>query len=149
VITPDSNLDQAAQLMEYEALEELPVTATASGGKFLGLVTRRSIAQALNRVTVSLASTEQGDRGIFWASGFRVSRITIPPSADGKSLRDLDPRARFAVSVLAIQDGQQPDQGFAPIAPDRRLKAGDTVVASGRPADLRRFTRELEGAAAT
>jgi CIC family chloride channel protein len=147
VITPDSNLDQAAQLMEYEALEELPVTATASGGKFLGLVTRRSIAQALNRVTVSLASTEQGDRGIFWASGFRVSRITIPASADGKSLRDLDPRARFAVSVLAIQDGQQPDSGFAPIAPDRRLKAGDTVVASGRPADLRRFTRELEGEA--
>jgi len=146
VVTPDSNLDQAAQLMEYEALEELPVTATPSGGKFLGLVSRRSIAQALNRVTVSLASIEQGDRGIFWSSGFRVSRITIPPPAEGKNLRDLDPRARFAVSVLAIQDGKQPDSGFAPIAPDRRLKAGDTIVASGRPADLRRFTRELEGA---
>ncbi|HTW87091.1 MAG TPA: chloride channel protein, partial [Candidatus Binataceae bacterium] len=149
VVTPDANLDQAAQLMEYEALEELPVTATPGGGKFLALVSRRSIAQALNRVTVSLASMEQGDRGIFWASGYRVSRITIPATADGKSLRDLDPRARFAVSVLAIQDGQLPDSGFAPIAPDRRLKAGDTVVASGRPADLRRFTRELEGAAAT
>ncbi|HUN56900.1 MAG TPA: TrkA C-terminal domain-containing protein, partial [Candidatus Binataceae bacterium] len=82
-------------------------------------------------------------------SGFRVSRITIPPPAEGKNLRDLDPRARFAVSVLAIQDGRQPDSGFAPIAPDRRLKAGDTIVASGRPADLRRFTRELEGSTTT
>ncbi|HEX4210168.1 MAG TPA: chloride channel protein [Candidatus Binataceae bacterium] len=144
VVIPDSNLDQEAQSMEYEALEELPVTATLSGGKFLGLVSRRSIAQALNRVTVSLASME-GDRGIFWSSGYRVSRITIPNGAEGKSLRDLDPRARFAVSVLAIQDGHQPDSGFAPIAPDRRLNAGDTIVASGRPADLRRFTRELEG----
>jgi Trk K+ transport system NAD-binding subunit len=97
-------------------------------------------------VTVSLASMDQGgDRGIFWSSGYRVSRITIPTTAEGKSLRDLDPRARFAVSVLAIQDGHEPDSGFAPIAPDRRLAAGDTIVASGRPADLRRFTRELEG----
>jgi chloride channel protein, CIC family len=146
VVTPDSNLDQAAQSMEYEALDELPVTATPNGGKFLGLVSRRAIAQALNRVTVSLASMDQGgDRGIFWSSGYRVSRITIPTTAEGKSLRDLDPRARFAVSVLAIQDGHEPDSGFAPIAPDRRLAAGDTIVASGRPADLRRFTRELEG----
>ncbi|HTT76785.1 MAG TPA: chloride channel protein [Candidatus Binataceae bacterium] len=148
VITPDSNLDQAAQLMEFEALEELPVTATNTGGKFLGLVSRREIAQALNRVTVSLASMDQvGERGIFWSSGYRVSRITIPQAAEGKNLRDLDPRARFAVSVLAIQDGRQPDSGFAPIGPDRRLKTGDTIVASGRPADLRRFIRELEGAA--
>jgi chloride channel protein, CIC family len=146
VVTPDSNLDQAAQLMEYEALEELPVTASPTGGKFLGLVSRHSIAQALNRVTVSMASMEHGDRGIFWASGYRVSRIRIPEAADGKSLRDLDPRARFAVSVLAIQDGRLPDSGFAPIAPDRRLKPGDTIVASGRPADLRRFARALEGA---
>ncbi|MGA2411068.1 MAG: chloride channel protein [Candidatus Binataceae bacterium] len=148
VVTPESNLDQAAQSMEYEALEELPVTATPTGGKFLGLVSRRDIAQAFNRVTVSMASMDHTNRGIFWASGYRVSRIKIPPNAGGKSLRDLDPRAKFAVSVLAIQDGSAPDSGFAPIAPDRRLKAGDTIVASGRPADLRRFTRELEGAQA-
>jgi CBS domain-containing protein len=149
VVTPDSNLDQAAQSMEYEALEELPVTATPGGGTFLGLVSRRSIAQALNRVTVSLTSMDHGERGIFWSSGFRVSRIKIPHGAEGKSLRDLDPRARFAVSVLAIQDGHEPDSGFAPIGPDRRLNAGDTIVASGRPADLRRFTRELEGSPTT
>ena len=92
--------------MEYEALDELPVTATPSGGKFLGLVSRRAIAQALNRVTVSLASMEQAAIAEFSGRAAIASRASrFPPAAEGKSLRDLDPRARFAVSVLAIQDG--------------------------------------------
>ena len=50
-----------------------------------------------------------------------------------------------AVSVLAVQDGGDPQSGFAPIGPDRALKPGDMIVAAGRPADLRRFIRDLDG----
>jgi chloride channel protein, CIC family len=145
VVTPESNLDQAAQMMEYEALDEIPVVEHAHGGRFLGLISRRNVSQAFNRVTVSLSAHETGDRGIFWATGYRVSRMRIPAGASGKTIRQLDPRARYSVSVLAIQDGGDPQSGFAPLGPDRALKPGDLIVAAGRPADLRRFVRELEG----
>jgi chloride channel protein, CIC family len=146
VVTPESNLDQAAQMMEYEALDELPVVEDAHGGQFLGLISRRNISQAFNRVTVSLSTQGTGgDHGIFWATGYRVSRIRIPDGASDKTLRQLDPRGRFGVSVLAIQDGADPESGFSPLGPDRALKAGDLIVAAGRPVDLRRFQRELEG----
>jgi chloride channel protein, CIC family len=144
VVTPESNLDQAAQMMEYEALDEIPVVEHEHGGGFLGLISRRNVSQAFNRVTVSLSAQETGDRGIFWATGYRVSRIKIPDEASGKTIRQLDPRARYSVSVLAIQDGGDPTGGFAPLGPDRALKPGDLIVAAGRPGDLRRFVRDLE-----
>lgn len=142
-ITPESSLDDAVQSMEYEALDELPVIDQARG-MFVGIVSRRAIAQAVNRVGVSLSSPAARDREIFWASGYRVSRIAIPHSAAGKTLRDLDPRARFDVTILAVQ--QDGDSGFTPISPDRPLGEGDLILAAGRPADLRRFTRALEAA---
>ena len=144
VVTPESSLDQAAQLMEYDALDELPVVDKPNGGHFLGLVTRPSIAQAFNRVTVSLSTLDTRDQNIFWATGYRVSRLTVPTTSQGRTLRELDPRARFGVSVLAIQSGDVSGAGFQPVAPDRKLNAGDLLVAAGRPGDLRRFSRELQ-----
>ena len=46
--------------------------------------------------------------------------------------------------MLAVQDASNPQGEFAPITPDRPLKAGDELIAAGRPQDVRRFTQELE-----
>ena len=55
---------------------------------------------------------------------------------------ELAPRSRFGVSVLAVQKARiESDDGFIPISPDRKLGAGDTIMAAGRPSDLRRFMR--------
>src|SRR5271168_2213063 len=139
----DANLDEASQLMEHDGLDEIPVVERGTG-RFLGLVTSRQIAQALNRVSVSLSTLATRDPNIFWATGYRVTRISVPVNAAGKTLRQLDPRARFSITVLAVQDANNPDGGFAPITPDRPLKAGDELVAAGRPQDIRQFTHELE-----
>jgi CIC family chloride channel protein len=148
VLGAESSLDQATQLMEYEALEELPVVEHLSfgHGKFLGLVTRRDIVQALNRVAVSLAATGTREPNIFWATGYRVTQLYVPETANGKTLRQLDPRARFGVSVLAVQRGADQDSGFTTIAPDQPLRQGDLLIAAGRSADLRNFRRALEAA---
>jgi trk system potassium uptake protein TrkA len=95
-------------------------------------------------VSVSLSALGTRDQGIFWATGYRVSRIIIPLTATGKTLRELDPRARFNVTVLALQDGGDAEAGFVPVAPDRALKSGDVILAAGHAADLRRFSRELD-----
>jgi CIC family chloride channel protein len=139
----DANLDEASQLMEHDGLDEIPVVERVTR-RFLGLVTSRQIAQALNRVSVSLSTLATRDTNIYWATGYRVTRISVPPNAAGKTLRQLDPRARFSITVLAVQDANNPDSGFAPITPDRPLKEGDELVAAGRSQDIRQFTHELE-----
>jgi CIC family chloride channel protein len=144
-VGPDSTLDEASQAMEYEALDEVPVVSSPEENRFVGLVTRQHIAQALNRVAVSIASLAAPQTSIFWATGYRVTRIQIPAEADQVTVRSLDPRARFGVTVLAVQDASDPQSGFAPPDPDRKLRAGELIVVAGRPADLRRFVRALSG----
>ncbi len=141
--TADQNLDVASQLMEQERLDEIPVVDTAHSGRFLGMVTRQQIAQALNRVSVSLSALATRDQNIYWATGYRVMRLEIPEASSGTTVRALDARARFGVTILALQSGDDPEAGFVPVGPDRRLKAGDLIVAAGRPADIRRFERAL------
>ena len=138
------NLYSASQIMEHEGIDELPVVDRRYGGKFLGLVTRQHIVQALNRVTASVGSIATRDEPIYWASGYRVTRLEIPPSAAGKTIRELDPRARFSVTVLALRSVKNPDAGFTPITPDGTLNAGDLIITAGRPGDIRKFERELE-----
>ncbi|MGH7948109.1 MAG: CBS domain-containing protein, partial [Candidatus Binataceae bacterium] len=143
-VAPDATLDAASQAMEYDGLDEVPVVALGSDSRFLGLVTRQHIAHALNRVAVSLSALSSPQMNIFWATGYRVTRVQIPAAADGVTLRALDPRARFGVTVLAVQDASDPESGFVPATPDRKLRAGELVVAAGRPADIRRFSRAME-----
>ena len=148
VVSSDSNLDEAAQLMESEDLEELPVVESAAGQRghrLAGIVARKEIGQVLNRMAVSLSALANTGTSIFWATGYRLMRITVPESAEGKTMVELAPRARFGVSVLAVQKAGEGDDGFVPITPDRKLNPGDTIMAAGRPPDLRRFVRELEG----
>ncbi len=147
VVTPESNLDEAAQLIESEDLEELPVVESLHGPghrRLVGLVPRREIAQVLNRMIVSLSTMATTGSSIFWATGYRLMRIKVPESARDRTMVELAPRARFGVSVLAVQDGSQ-ESGFVPITPDRRLRAGDVIIAAGRPSDLRRFSSTLQG----
>ena len=142
-VSLDANVDEANQLMEHDGLDEIPVVERGTR-HFLGLVTSRQIAQALNRVTVSLSTLATRDPNIYWATGYRVTRVTVPANAAGKTVRQLDARARFSVTILAVQDAGNPQGEFAPISPDRPLKAGDELIAAGRPQDIRRFTHELE-----
>jgi len=143
-VSLDANLDEASQLMQHEGLDEIPVVELQSR-RFLGLVTGRHIAQALNRMSVSLSTLATRDSNIYWATGYRVTRISVPATAAGKTVRQLDPRARFSVTVLAVQDAGRANAGFSPISPDRALREGDELIAAGRPQDIRQFTRELEG----
>jgi CIC family chloride channel protein len=143
VLTLESNLDEAAQMMEFDALDELPVVDHLPDGRFMGLVARNDIARALNRVSLSVSTLAARDDSIFWASGYRVSRMHVPAGAVGKTLRELDARTRFGISVLAVQDAARAEAGFEPCPPDRPLRANDQIIVAGSPASLRRFVREL------
>ncbi|MCL5044457.1 MAG: chloride channel protein [Deltaproteobacteria bacterium] len=145
VVGPEADLNEANQLLDIAGLGELPVVNNPTERKLLGMVAQIDISGVLNRLSLSLTTLAPADKDVFWASDYRLMRLRVPSAADAKTLRQLDPRARYGVSVLAFQDAAHPDKGFSPLAPDLPLKTGDLIVAAGRPADLRRFVRELEG----
>jgi len=143
VVTPESNLDQALQYLQAEGIEELPVVEGPSH-RLVGLISRHAIALAVNRATASLDALAARDTGIFWSTDYRIARVRVPAASAGKTLRELNPRARFAVTILAVQSSSSPTTGFAPIGPDHILNQGDLLVAAGRPANVRVFERYLE-----
>ncbi len=143
VVTPASNIDEALQAMDFDILNELAVVEAGEKRQLAGIVTRQAIAQAASRAAISLSAVSAADADIPWSTGYRVIRVTIPAGAAGKTLRELEPRARFGVSVLAVCDAAKPTGGFMLGDPDRPLKGGDVIVAAGRPSALRLFQREL------
>jgi chloride channel protein, CIC family len=143
-VTPESNLDEALQHLQSEGIEELPVVE-ASTSRLVGLVSRRAISLAVSRATISLDALLARDKGIFWSTDYRIVRIKVPAASAGKTLRELNLRARFGVTILAVQSSTNPDSGFAPIDPDYILKQGDLLIAAGRPANVTVFDRYLNG----
>ena len=140
-----STLENALHLMEDELTGELPVVDGERSERLLGIVSRHDIAQALTRATGSLALLSRRDTHIFWSTGYRVTRIRVPSGAQGKTLRELNTRVRFGVSVLAVQIGNDPMSGFELLEPDQKLRSGDVMIAAGRSAGLRALERELRG----
>jgi CIC family chloride channel protein len=144
-VSVQSTLEDTLHLMEDELTSELPVVDADGTDNLLGIITRHDIAQALTRATGSFALLSRRDTHIYWSSGYRVARIRLPEGAAGKTLRGLDTRSRFGVSILAVQDGGDPLAGFELLEPDQKLRAGDVVIAAGRSAGLRALERELRG----
>ena len=144
-VTPTSSLEDALHLMEDELTGELPVIDDEDNARLLGTVSRHDIEQALSHATGSFALLSRLDTHIFWSTEYRVARIRIPPGAKGKNLRALNTRARFGVSVLAIQSGSDPLGGYSLLDPDQTLTPGDIVIAAGRSTGLRAFERDLRG----
>ncbi len=140
-----TTLEEALHLMEDELTAELPVVEGDFTDKLAGIVTRHDIAQALTRATGSVALLSRRDTHIYWSTGYRVTRIRMPPGAEGKTLRELDTRARYGVSILAVQSASDPIGGFELLPPDQKLRTGDVVIAAGRSAGLRALERELRG----
>jgi Trk K+ transport system NAD-binding subunit len=67
--------------------------------------------------------------------------LQVPDAWDGETLRRLDCRAQFGVSVLAVEPHDEPGHTFEVPDPDRRLERGDTMVIAGPVAAVAAFQR--------
>lgn len=141
-LAPDSDLDQALHLMEAEGIEEVPVIVPPDS-HLVGLLSRTAIRSALNHAAVSMVTVARSDSPIAWSADYRVAQIRVGAGAAGRSIRHLDPRARFGVNIVAIQDADNSAAGFGPADPDRILHLGDVLLAAGSPSSVRSFQREL------
>lgn len=145
-VTLETSLGQALGRMEEDDRDELPVVANDDPTRVLGLLSRADVIRAYNRALVTMRlipGTSGVDAVPQWSKGYRVARFAVPRSWDGRTLRELDCRARFGVSVLAVERGNVSEQAFEVPEPDRRLAAGDTLVLAGSAAAVAGFERAV------
>lgn len=77
---------------------------------------------------------------------FSLVELTAGREMSGRTLRQLNLRARYGVNVLMIKKGQEAT--YLPLA-DEVVNEGDVLVVAGRNEALTRFERVLEEAART
>lgn len=87
----------------------------------IGLATRMSGTGLLNYVKL--------------ARGFSIQEMAVPQEWSGRTLRDLQLRPRYGITVIALHDVLTDE--IHPIPdPDAVLKDSDTLVVAGREEDL-------------
>src|SRR5204862_7021672 len=109
-------LADAFRLLESEGLEDVPVVDPADARRILGMVSRADLIAAYNRTVATLGElpvsawlTAGASR---WAEDFRVVSIRVPASWVGRSLREIDCRARCGVPVLAVAHDRRHRRGY-------------------------------------
>jgi trk system potassium uptake protein TrkA len=109
-------------------LEKLGVTETIFPERESGqrLATRIASPSLLNYVRL--------------APDFSIQEMAVPESWIGRSLRELELRRRYRVSVVALHDVLRDEMIPVP-DPDSPLKDSDTLLVSGRDEDLSRTAR--------
>jgi CBS domain-containing protein len=120
-------------------------------GKLVGSLSLRGIMDVLARealrgdyVSVSAEGGTGRDRqSLRLTSGLEVRAFDVPSTLHGASVRSLDVRRRFGVSVISLRrDGV--DQR---VDPDRPFATGDTLVMMGDARDLERLQNALRRSA--
>jgi trk system potassium uptake protein TrkA len=70
-------------------------------------------------------------------TGFSLQEMALPQSWNGETLRQLELRKRFSISVVAIHVMLTDKIDSAP-SPDAALKESDTLLVAGKAEDLAR-----------
>jgi CIC family chloride channel protein len=136
-LTPLSSVGDAFRALENARLDALPVVDPQHPKEVLGMLSRGDLIAAYNHAVSTLGTLPLdawiGSNESHWSLGYRVARIEVPPSWAGRSLRDIDCRGRYGVTVLAVKTRvghELPDPG-------RPLEAGDELTIAGTAENVR------------
>ncbi len=143
-VTPASSLGDAFRRIDETRLDEIPVVDTTDPKRLLGMLSRGDLIAAYNRAAGTLGALPLdawlGSNEATWTHGYRVLTSAVPPAWIGRSLRDVDCRGRWGVTVLATR--ADATTAYAVPDPDHVFAAGDVIVLAGTSAGLRAARRE-------
>jgi CIC family chloride channel protein len=140
-ITPDDNCGTAMEKLRYSRYEGLPVIEKKGSDKIIGFIRRKEILDAYHKaierkeITSRLASSismKEDEPQVHFMEGYSINEIAPPKSFIGRSIRDLNIRARYGVDVLSIKTKEKRGETIKAIPnPDYVIKEEDTLVIAG------------------
>ncbi len=140
-VTIDDNCQHALDTMSSHNLAGLPVVDKPNSRKILGMVWRKDILDAYNKeierrdITSSFASKitlKNIGKEVHFMEGYAIAEIPPPKSFIGKSIKELNIRAKYGVDVILIRTNT--DQGSKVKAipnPDLKISFNDSIVVAG------------------
>lgn len=140
-VTTDDNCGTAMEILRRHNYEGLPVVENKGSKKIIGFVWRKEILDEYHRVierrdiTSNLASSitmKQEIPQVHFLEGYAINEITTPKSFIGKSIRELNIRARYGVDVLSIKTIEKRGEKIKAIPnPDYVIQKDDLLVIAG------------------
>ncbi|RMH77065.1 MAG: CBS domain-containing protein, partial [Calditrichaeota bacterium] len=141
----EDNLDLAMHHFGRFNVDELPVLASEDNRRLIGSIRRKDVIDAYNREIFkwdlaggmhSVVTAASKERQIELAEGYSLVEIDPPDGFIGKSIKQLNIRARYGVEVILIRkplDDQKgiPNRPGAIPSPDYVIQPGDRLLVMG------------------
>jgi CIC family chloride channel protein len=147
-VTEDDDLDTALQLLSSAGAAALAVVDAASSRRIVGAIHERDVLEAYNRemlsrdlaggVTSRVGLAERG-RVVDLGGGYLLAEIEAPHAFAGRTLRELDVRARLGIQVLLLRSSERDRESLHVPSPDDRVRASDRLVIAGPAASVSRL----------
>jgi chloride channel protein, CIC family len=137
----DDNLDVATRLFTRAKVDELPVVDPQNPRRLVGTVQLQEIVNARSQELVrrdlagSMASTVSlvgRVRQVEVGDGYVVQEIVAPRAFVGRTLRELDVRARHGVQVVFLKRREGDVQSLRVPEANDRIVNGDMLIVAGR-----------------
>jgi len=140
-LTEDDTCQTALDRMSRLKVECLPVIASEKSRKIIGMLSSTDIQSAYQKeidrreISENLASSivmKENETNIHFIEGYSINEIHAPNSFVGKSIRNLNIRARYGVDVLSIKQKINHDEKITPIpSPDYCINEKDVLIVAG------------------
>ncbi|MBN2041264.1 MAG: chloride channel protein [Spirochaetes bacterium] len=140
-ISSEDNCQKALDEMAANDLEGLPVVNPGKTGKVLGMIWRKDILDAYNKeverrdITSAFASkiTMKNINGdVHFTEGHAIVEIPPPVNFIGKSIKELNIRAKYGVDVILIRSNTEQGSKIKAIpSPDYIISFNDSLVIAG------------------
>ena len=151
------NLAECMEVFSRVELDHLPVVEDNGSDKLLGTISRRDIIDLYNREVlrkdvlglkvVQESGQERKRSHLALSDEYKVDYVTVVDGIAGKTIRELDIRARFNITILAIKKygGGMTNINEIP-SPESKLKAHDILVVVGKESDVENFKKSISQA---
>lgn len=152
VVTPTTTLAECMNQFERVESEHLPVIDAKESRKLIGSISKKDVIKLYNREIlkkdvlgvkyVRQMGSEKFRNLVQLPGDFKIDFVPVPESFLGKSIKELDIRAKYNTNILAVKK-KLSDIGLTSELPDpdRIFETGDILVVAGTQEDLGRFRK--------
>jgi len=141
VATLNDNCKDVLDKMSHSSFIALPVVNAEKSNKMVGIVWQKDILDAYQNeierrdVTATMVDKIQqsiDSQGVHFMEGYSISEVPVPDPFIGKSIKDLNIRAKFGIDILLIRKKEKKgDEIKAFPNPDYILKKDDYLIVAG------------------
>ncbi len=141
-VQEDDNLSVAMQLFGHDDFSCIGVVEAGDADKLVGIVHQRDVIQARHQAMMQrdMAGTMSSTMSVVGkvhqvdvGDGYVVQEIPVPHSFLGRTLRQLDMRAKHGIQVIFVRSpraGEGTPRLHVP-SPDTVIDSGDTLIIAG------------------